>query len=297
MDRVDLKVWFACNNKCLFCVQWDKRLFYKQRSFEEIKKNLLDEYNRWLRAVVFTWWEPTIHKNLIESIKFAKNLGYVSIQIQSNWRTFANLDYLKELINAWANEFWPSIHWYKAETHDLLVWCEWARKETVQWMINIKKLKKKILTNTVITKQNYKELPMIARLLVKLGINQFQFAFAHISWSADKNKYDIIPRKTEIMKYVKEWLDIWKNAWIICMTEAIPFCLMQWYEWAIAEYNFMPETTVYDGEKMTKSYIDYRLNEWKLKRKECLKCSRNTVCEWPWKEYPELYWWEEFKPI
>lgn len=297
MKRVDLKVWFACNNKCLFCVQWDKRLFYKQRSFIEIKRNLLDEYNKWLRAVVFTWWEPTLHKNLVESIKYAKKIGYTNIQIQSNWRTFENMEYLKELVIAWANEFWPSIHWFNPETHDLLVWCKWARKQTVEWMINIKKLWLRILTNTVITKQNYKELPLIAKLLVKLNVNQFQFAFAHISWSAEKNKLDIIPKKTEIMPYVKEWLDIWKNAWIICMTEAIPFCLMQWYEWAIAEYNFMPETTVYDGEKTTESYISYRLNEWKAKRKECLQCSKNNICEWPWKEYPELYWWNEFKPI
>jgi hypothetical protein len=45
------------------------------------------------------------------------------------------------------------------------------------------------------------------------------------------------------------------------MTEAIPFCLMKGYEWAIAEYNFMPETTVVDAEYRTESYAEYRWNE------------------------------------
>ncbi len=36
--RADIKVWFACNNYCTFCVQWDKRFKYKPRSIEEIKK-------------------------------------------------------------------------------------------------------------------------------------------------------------------------------------------------------------------------------------------------------------------
>jgi hypothetical protein len=63
------------------------------------------------------------------------------------------------------------------------------------------------------------------------------------------------------------------------MTEAIPFCLMQGYEWAIAEYNFMPETTVVDAEYRTESYTDYRLTEGKAKREECKKCSKYNICE------------------
>jgi hypothetical protein len=138
---------------------------------------------------------------------------------------------------------------------------------------------------------------MLAELLVKIWVNQFQFAFVHILWSADKNKKDIVPSKTEVIAYVKKALDIWKKAWIICMTEAIPFCFMKWYEWAIAEYNFMPDTTVVDAEYRTESYADYRWNQWKVKREECSQCNKYKICEWPWKEYHEIYWWNEFKPI
>lgn len=297
MKRADVKVWFACNNKCLFCVQWDKRFHHKQRTFEEIKKILEDEYISWCRGLVFTWWEPTIHKDLTESIKYAKKLWYSQIQIQSNWRTFANLEYVKELISAWVTEFWPSIHWFKSETHDTLVWAPWAWAEVVEWIKNLKKLNQIIIINSVITKKNYTEIPQLSLLLAKLWVSQFQFAFVHILWSADKNKDEIVPQKSLAMPYIKKGLDIWKKYWIICMTEAIPFCLMQWYEWAIAEYNYMPETTVVDAEYRTESYAEYRWNEWKSKREECKKCSKFKICEWPWKEYIEIYWWEEFRII
>lgn len=297
MKRADVKVWFACNNMCSFCVQWDKRTKYPPRSLDEIKKILDDEYKNWSRGLVFTWWEPTVHKNLTEAIEYAKKLWYEQIQIQSNWRNFEKLDYVKELINAWVTEFWPSIHWFKKETHDKLVWAKWAWEQVIKGLINLKNLKQYVVINSVVTKANYKEIPELASLLVKLWVNQFQFAFVHILGSADKNKDTVVPKKSEAIPYIKKWLDIWKTAWVICMTEALPFCLMQWYEWAIAEYNFMPETTVVDAEYRTESYADYRWNEWKAKREECKKCSKYKICEWPWKEYPLIYWWDEFIPI
>lgn len=297
MKRADIKVWFACNNHCLFCVQWDKRKKYKQRSVDEIKWYIIEEYKNWCEWLVFTWGEPTVHTWLVECVAFAKKIWYRIIQIQSNWQNFSDIEYVKSLIKAWVTEFWPSIHWFKSETHDFLVKTPWAWEKVIKWLINLKKLNQYVVINSVITKQNYKEIPLLANLLIKLWVWQFQFAFVHILWSAEKNKKDIVPLKSEIMPYVKKALDIWKKSWVICMTEAIPFCLMEWYEWAIAEYNFMPETTVVDAECRTESYLDYRWNEWKAKWPNCKKCIKNSICEWPWKEYPEIYWWNEFKTI
>lgn len=297
MKRIDLKIWFSCNNKCLFCVQWDKRFRYWPKKMDDICKDLEKWIQDWSIGVVFTWWEPTIQKNLIDSIKYAKQIWYKEIQIQTNWRTFEDIDFCKKLIEVWVDEFSPSLHGFKPETHDFLVQTEWAWKQTVKWLMNLKKLWQYVLTNTVITKQNYKELPKLALLLISLWVKQYQFAFIHIVGSAAINKKDIVPSKTEISHYVKKWLDIWRKYNVNCMTEAIPFCMMQWYEWAIAEYNFMPETQIFDAEWVIDSYNDYRWNEWKIKFPKCKNCKYDKICEGPWKEYPEIYWNEEFLPI
>lgn len=93
-----------------------------------------------------------------------------------------------------------------------------------------------------------------------------------------KNRYEVVPKKTEILPYLHQALDIGREAGVVCMAEAMPYCVMKGYEWAIAE-NFMPETTVYDAERTYDSYIDYRWNEGKAKRPECAGCSKNSVCE------------------
>ncbi|MDD5769982.1 MAG: radical SAM protein [Candidatus Gracilibacteria bacterium] len=297
MKRVDVKVGFACNNHCNFCVQGDKRYKFKPRTLQEIKDILKDEFKNGSLGVVFTGGEPTVHPDLIECVKYAKKLGFVSIQIQSNGRNFADLEYVKKLINAGVSEFGPSIHGFNKETHDKQVGSPGSWEQVIKGIINLKNLNQIVIINSVITKINYKEIPELASLLIKLGVNQFQFAFVHILGSAEKNKQEVVPKKSDAIPYIKKALDIGKKAGIICMTEAIPFCLMQGYEWAIAEYNFMPETTVVDAEYRTESYADYRWNEGKAKREECKKCSKYQICEGPWKEYPEIYGWDEFVAI
>lgn len=297
MKKVDIKIWYICNNNCYFCIQWEeKRNKYKPKKIEEIKKILQDEFDNWARAVTFTWWEPTLHKTLIDWLKYATKIWYKHRQIQSNWQTFSDINFCIKLIKAWANAFEPSIHWATPQIHDYLVQTPWAWKKVVQWIRNLKKLWQPVLINSVITKQNYKKSPLLAKLLTSLKVDYFQFAFPHIWWDAMKYRKEIVPTKTEIMPYIKEWLDIARKWWIRVHTEAIPFCLMQWYEWAVWE-QYLWEATVFDAEYEIDSFTDYRLNVWKVKSKNCIRCKMFSKCEWPWIEYYDLFWWNEFEPI
>lgn len=297
MQRIDLKVGFACNNRCLFCVQGDKRERYKPRTKEEIFAKLDEGRAGGARAVVFTGGEPTVHPDLVESVRYARAKGYDTVQIQSNGITFSDESYCEKLVDAGVTEFSPALHGFRPETHDALVQTPGAWKKVTQGIRNLAKLRQRLISNTVITKQNYRELPQLASLLVKLGVGQYQFAFVHILGSAAKNAASVVPRVSEVMPYVKRGLDVGRAIPVPCMTEAVPFCLMKGYEWAIAEHVFMPETAVFDAEYTIESYADYRWTEGKAKRAECKSCSKNAVCEGPWKEYPELYGWDEFVPV
>ena len=39
-ERVDIKTGWNCNNRCLFCVQGDKRSLYGNKTTEEVKSSL-----------------------------------------------------------------------------------------------------------------------------------------------------------------------------------------------------------------------------------------------------------------
>lgn len=294
--RIDIKVTFRCNNKCDFCAQGHKREMQTDRTVERVYNDLAAAYKRGSRDVVFTGGEPTLHPQIIDFVTMAKKLGYDKIQLQTNGRTFAYIGLLERLKAAGANEMGPSLHGAKPETHDGLTRAPGSFRQTVTGIKNAASLGMTVITNSVITSANYRELPELAALLVRLGVRQYQFAFVHIIGTALENKKWIVPKKSDVMPWVKKGLDIGIKKGVLCFTEAIPFCLMKGYEQCVAE-QIIPEGPVADGEKFIESYGDYRRNEGKTKAPSCKTCGHFKICEGPWREYPELYGWKEFRPV
>ena len=298
MKRVALFVGYTCLNDCRFCVVADKR-GHPDKTTEQIKYELEDAYKKGSREVVFTGGEFTLRKDVFDIVRFAKELGYIVIQAQTSGRMFASMDFCKKIIIAGMNEFSPALHGHTAKLHDFLTRRKGSFRQTVLGIHNMRKLTKgriRILTNTVINKYNYKFLPQIANLLVKLGVNQYQFAFVHALGNAYKDFKDIVPRKTDAMPYVKEGLDIGIKKGLGVMAEAIPICLMTGYEKYVSEF-YIPSTEIRERGNVVDKFEDIRIKEGKTKFSQCKACKYCCVCEGPWKEYPQYYGEEEFKAV
>lgn len=298
VKRVSLFVGYSCNNDCRFCVVADKRGI-ADKDTKEIKRELGEAYSGGAREVVFTGGECTLREDIFDLIRFARSRGYWVIQIQTNGRTFASPDFCEKMISAGMSEFSPALHGHNAELHDSLTRRNGSFRQTVLGIYNVKKLAKgnvKILTNTVVNRHNYKFLPEIASLLIKLGVHQYQFAFAHAMGNANRFFKDIVPRKTDVLPYLKKGLDLGINRGIKVMVEAIPLCLMRGYEKYVAEF-YIPPTEIRERGTVVESFEAVRRQNGKSKFEQCGICNYNDICEGPWKEYPQYYGSEEFKPI
>ncbi len=293
--RVDVKVGFSCNNRCLFCVQGRKRFEIGDFSKEEIYKKL-EESRKIADSIVFTGGEITIRKDFFELVRYAHKLKFNIIQIQTNGRMFAYKKFCEEAIKAGANEFSPALHGHKPQLHDFLTRSRGSFEQTTKAIKNLKSLNQYVLTNTVITKSNFRHLPEIAKLLVDLGVDQYQFAFVHPVGTAGEYFERVVPRMKLIEPYVKKGLDIGIAAKKVVMTEAIPYCIMKGYEDYIAE-KIIPVTTIYDANFVVENYTEFRITEGKKKGPQCKKCKYYDVCEGPWREYPERYGFDEFEPV
>jgi len=204
--------------------------------------------------------------------------------------------FLKNIIKAGANEFALAIHGHNPKIHDTLTRSDGSFNQTLQAIKNVKKYNKCILMNTVVTKQNYRYLPKIAKMLVDLKVDQFQFAFVHPIGNAKKNFDTVVPRMTLAMPYIKKGLQIGIDAGISVMAEATPYCMMKGYENYVSE-RFIPETEIKTGISFDKDHKKTRMIEGKIKFPQCKKCKYNPVCEGPWKEYYEGFGNSEFNPI
>jgi len=299
MKRVDIKLGFQCNNHCRFCVQGDKREKFPDKTDREVR-DILEKEAKECQEVLFSGGEPTFRPNeLLDWVRYAKELKYQIIQIQTNGRMFAYMNYCEEIIKAGANVFGLSIHGSNPQIHDYLTRVPGSWGQTTRGIKNLKSLGRSVMTNSVVNKINYKDLPDLAKLLVSLGVRQFQFAFMHINRliaSDPKLIKEIVPRHPAVEPYVKKGLQIGIKAGLRVMTEAIPYCFMKGYEQYIAE-KIIPDAAVYDADSVIKDFTPHRKTKGKAKGPNCKKCRYYKVCEGPWKEYPEIFGWKEFKPV
>jgi MoaA/NifB/PqqE/SkfB family radical SAM enzyme len=187
------------------------------------------------------------------------------------------------------------LHGHIPELHNFLTQSE-SFKQTVQAIKNLKVLGQKVITNTVVVKPNYRFLSEIAKLLVKLKVNQFQFAFVHPIGNAYTNFESIVPLMSLAAPYMHKGLQTGIDAGIKVMAEAMPYCMMQGYE-DYASERAIPDTEIREIGCIIEDYKKVRIEEGKLKFPQCRECKYNSICEGPWKEYPEKYGNDEFKPV
>lgn len=293
--RVDIKTGYLCNNNCKFCVQAHNKKFANKNS-EEIIASLKSARDDNCSGVVFTGGEFTLRDDCIKLVHLAKQLGFSTIQLQSNGRMFSNIDFCKKMISAGANEFSPALHGHSAEIHDYLTESPGAFKQTVQGIRNIKQLGQYIVANSVIVKANYRTAPLTAQLFADLNVDQFQFAFVHAMGNAQKNFKSMIPNKSLVVPYLKKGIDIAVKNGVKVMVEAIPFCLMQGYEKYVSEL-YIPPTRIEEKDRVILDFKKAKQEFSKVKFSQCKTCRFDIVCEGPWREYPEAFGSDEFVAI
>ena len=295
MSRLDLKIGFSCNNRCRFCVQGDKRHRVAAPEIADLKREL-EQAREEFDGVVFTGGEPTLRRDLLDLVAFARDLGYRPIQIQSNGRTFASQRYCDQLIAAGATEFSPALHGHVPASHDHLTRAPDSFTQTTRGIRHLGALGQYVLTNSVIVRSNFRNLPQIARLLVDLGVAQLQFAFVHPVGTAGEHFTQIVPRMEMLRPYLVRALQVGIDAGVRIDTEAVPYCIVPGYEACVVESR-IPRTRVVDAGVTVEDYGEYRLTEGKLKGPRCSECDWNPECEGPWREYPERYGFDEFRPV
>lgn len=277
-------------------MQGEKRYKLGNKTTQEIKKELESAFSKNIRELVFTGGEPTIRPDIIELVSFAKQLGFESIQIQTNGRMFASKKFTGSMIKAGMTEFSPALNGHIPELHDFLSNVPGAWKQTVQGIRNVREFDVLIITNTVVSKPNYRFMSKIAELLVQTGVNQYQLAFVHPAGRAWTDFDSIVPYASLAAPHIHKGLQTGIDAGIKTMAEAMPFCLMAGYEQQVSEL-YIPPSDVYERGFKIEEWEKWRKTEGKWKGEQCKQCAFYSVCEGPWVEYVKKRGAEEFVPV
>lgn len=294
-SRLDLKLTFQCNNRCVFCVQGDKRSTEADRGHDRARAEI-KAHRAGCDGIVFTGGEVTLRSDLPELVAYSRELGYRHVQVQSNGRRMSYAPYLDALCDAGMTEFAPAIHGATSATHDALTRARGSFVQSLRAVERARKRGVRVVLNSVLVRQNIGELVAMVRLFARLGVAQSQLAFVHALGTAEQNFADVVPRYRDLAAPLREALLTGERLGMRMMTEAVPYCLLRGLERFAAE-AIMPATAILDGSRSIASYADYRWNEGKARGPNCDACRFAGVCEGPWREYPERFGWEEFVPV
>ncbi|MFW6002587.1 MAG: radical SAM protein [archaeon] len=299
----DLKVGFSCNNYCVHCVITDKKET-EDLSTEKIKEiiDTLDEDY----IVGFTGGEATIRSDFIEIAKYAKNTGH-DVYLQTNGTMFYDDNFTKELVGVLDNVL-IAIHSHIPEIHNKIVDCPDKLnmyERTVDGFKNLIKYDFSVVTQTVISNYNIKDLPETYDFIQGIAPGIYMnLTYPHPNGNAFHNAKDILPRYSDIKEYIHKILD---NYAPFINTEAIPICYLYPYH---ENVNYNVDQEIINPDHMMRSGLDpanasdtntlfddtgriedYRSADLTEKRKGplCRQCVFNSRCAGVWKEYVHFF--------
>lgn len=305
--ELNLFVGYTCNNNCWFCSEMLNKP-KGDRSTSDIKSELLSSKKQGVQRIVFTGGEPTIRKDIIELVSYANLLGFEEIFIITNGRMLFYRDFVRKLVEAGLTHILFSLHAPTAKVHDSLTRSPGSFDQALRGIRNIIEIKNMMKTrrvmvqnNTTITKKNYKYLPKLAKLLVELGFDFYEFILVNPMTLAKcyPNKFEeFVPRLYEIENYVHRALDIGIERKVLCTAEGIPLCHMKGYERYVTELNMLPERIISGPDNRYVPDVNKsRREKSKIKAEKCKKCRYYNICEGVWGQYADHYGIEELKPI
>lgn len=294
MRRADLKVGFACNNRCVFCAQGEKRARCKSLTLPELLTRLRAAREH-SDSLVLTGGEPTLHRRIVELVRAARALGYRSIQLQTNGRLLSYPQVLGRLVEAGLTEVSPSLHGPDAETHDALTRAPGSFRDSVAGIRNVVDAGLPLVTNTVVVRDNVAVLAPIVALLADLGVRHAQLALVHPVGTAMELYDQVVPRLSDVEGPLRRARDVARERGLRLVTEAVPRCFLRGMQ-DLAVEEAIPETTVLDLDASL-DYSAWRRGEGKAHGPPCETCTERQRCEGPWREYPERFGWQDFRPF
>lgn len=202
-----LRINGHCQMACSFCFV-DRTV--PDYDADDLEREISTFARQQADHLVLSGGEPTLHPELPRLIRFGRNAGFRTVEIQTNGVKLDNLDYARSLVDAGLNKATVSLHSVEASHSDEITKLSGAFPKTVHGLRNLRTLGVTTQIAHVITKANYKELPRTVRFLREVfpeGAGHLSICFAIAQGISDLVYSWVIPTFTEIKPFMREALD------------------------------------------------------------------------------------------
>jgi MoaA/NifB/PqqE/SkfB family radical SAM enzyme len=205
-DRyVEVTMHFRCNLRCTHCMIEGTMDWLNPESMDRFEEILAHNAERreW-SGLVLTGSEVTLRADLPELARRARESGFEHVRIQTHGMKLANERYCRELVDAGIDEYFVSVTAADAETHDRITDVPGAFLKTIQGLENLDAIEGvSTLTNTVITRLSYRQLPGVVERLSHLR-RLAQMDFWNFLPMRETDDKDLVASHLDVLPYLRE---------------------------------------------------------------------------------------------
>lgn len=228
--RIDLNVGHSCNMKCHFCYYLNDvkaRNRDKDLTTDECKR-LMDYHRRCgMEVLDLTGGEPTIRRDLIELIGYAKNEArFRTVSIITNGLRLADPGFARDVVQAGVSDFLFSLHGSSPQIHDGVTAVPGSFERLLKAIENLLATGVRVRTNSVVTGENLHDVPLLAALFAKLGVKTINFIlFNPIEQAHDSSRKNFL-RYRDAAKLLSKVIDEKGGSFSKLTIRYMPFCVM-----------------------------------------------------------------------
>ena len=177
---VSMTMEFRCNLKCVHCMIEGTMERLALQTFDQFTQLLRHntEQREW-KGLILTGSEITLHRDLPQWARLARQHGFEHVRIQTHGMRLANRNYCEELVGAGVDEFFISIAAADAATHDAITQVPGSFDKTLRGLELLEEFEAATtITNTVVTTRSFRQLPALVERLQRLRrLAQMEFWF------------------------------------------------------------------------------------------------------------------------
>lgn len=301
--KTDLKVGYACNNRCVHCVIADQRdgasarRGSTERTTREIVAEMVDARSKGHRILVLTGGEPTLRRDLTAILAAARELGF-SLHVQTNGRRFADKAFAERLAS-FKITCVVALHGDRADVHDAVTRAPGSFDQTVDGIRNLLATDQRVFVKVVLSRLNAGHVTAIVALAADLGVRLVNVAFPHALGEARRRFDQVVPRYAEVMPDLLSALEAYGDR-LDLGVEAIPFCLLPGYESHVTDQPFRDSCVAIEHRQLD----DPAARDWREARAEmkgkpdsCRACRFDARCQGVWREYLDHFGGDELVPV
>lgn len=296
MKALSVHLTDICNSKCNFCIVDSPHVSTDSIVRGRVSRFLKSNAGQGFEAVNLHGGEATIRRDFLEILQEIRDLGYPTVFLQTNARKLALMKFARQVVDLGVSLFIVSLHGATALTQDRIAGSIGSFDQALKGIRNVKELGAKVRTNSVVSKDNFTEIPEIVDLCLDLGADHINLSALHTSGTALRNFWDVTPRYDEIQPFVLEAIDRAVRRDATITLEGFPYCTVPGYEkymidWHENKFKMLYRTFVLDD------YEAYMDGFTRVKDERCGGCRHNEKCGGVYKEYAEFIGWDEFQPV